>query len=174
MAKNSGLTGGSLTQRRGGRGDFKTSEANSSGLFEWIDFAYSRVAEVDGVASGDGEAVLFGGGGDEAVFDRHGAALTFEFGQQFGPDSGGGRVDFDDVELCDATLEPIEQSLTPTSRRQEEDAVFKLAENDRIDGEILIVFAQPFEDARRAPVWWPRSAHRHRRGSSRLMTRGCR
>jgi predicted CopG family antitoxin len=72
-------------------------------LWKRILHRHARIAEICRIPRGHGQAMREGGGGDEAVFYGHGAALLFQPGEEACPGGRGGGVKVEDVEALDAS-----------------------------------------------------------------------
>jgi hypothetical protein len=96
----------------------------------------------------DDQAVQKSGGGDQTVFDRHGLAGSSQPGEQLRPLQAGLDFPWDAMQSLYAAVEPPFPVSSLLSFRQQQNTEAQFAHDNRIDRQVLLVRAQPVDDAR--------------------------
>lgn len=112
-----------------------------------VDDAYAGIHEIGTVARGDRELMNGRCSRDEAVFDRHRLPGFPKPRQQFSPFKTCVRIPRQAVETPNSCIEPAFQRSPLSSPRKDENSESQFAENDRIDGDLRLICAEPLYDS---------------------------
>lgn len=107
----------------------------------------ARFLEVGRVAGRDGQIVLDGTRGDQAIFNGHWRRMLFQACEQFCPAMGCLCVEIQNDQSADAICKPLLQQAPLAALGEQENSVFDFAQYDGSDGKIGLMVAQPFDDA---------------------------
>jgi len=112
-----------------------------------VDNTYAGVHEIGTIPRGDRELMNGCGGRDEAIFDRHGFPGFPKPRKQLRPFQSCARVPRQAVETPNSCVEPAFQCSPLSSPGKNENSESQFAENDRIDGNLLLICAEPLNDS---------------------------
>src|SRR6516162_10513909 len=112
---------------------------------EWVDEADAGLIEVGAVARDNDQAVDQSGGGDQAVFDRHGAPCSAKICEQLCPPHACFCFPRQAMKPLNARVEPPLETGAPFPLAQQQNAESQLAEDYGIDGQFTLVPPEPLD-----------------------------
>jgi len=115
---------------------------------ERIDDAHAGVHKIAAISRRDRQAMDGRSCCDQAILERHRFSSAAEARQQFRPSETCIRVPWETVETPDPRVEPILQGRPFPSLGKNENPESQFPENYRINNNVCLMRAQPFEDAR--------------------------
>src|SRR5262249_55064002 len=113
---------------------------------EWVMDFDARGAKVRNIPSCNGQDMDQCSSCDEAILDGHRRAGCAQIGKQSRPAQPRFGSPREALEPADAFFEPGYQSTPSFSWGKQQYAEANFAEDDRIDGELSLMFAQPIHD----------------------------
>lgn len=111
-----------------------------------IDDSYACGIEVASVERHDRQIVRQRGRSDEAVLDRHRAALRAELREQLGPTQTRGALPRYALQSLYSVLEPALKPTSAATTWEQQDAETNLTQDDWIDSQFGLIAPKPLDD----------------------------